>query len=646
MSRKKTARFLIASTFGVLGLTACQKDLNEDNGSQINQTTSQFDYSTTQSASLILSAPSYLKNATFEIYTADPEKGGKHLASARFDETAQFKSNYILPTTLKEVFIRSTYIGLPDGIVVQLENGKGFHDYRLREGQSGSRSSSGAYSQTINGVTYHYPGSYSWSGVPNNLTTPDNLDPAFMDDVNASLPERAPVPNYNPHYLADGAPTELKMSASGDVWVTFIHEGAGYKNVLGYYTYTAGNKPAEVKDIKDIHIVFPNFSAYGSGGGLHAGDKVYLGNFPSHTRIGWVIIQNGWRNGQIKTNKRHFFSSVDYNPESTHAKRRHTVQLADDDRGIIVVGLEDLHRDGGSDDDFNDALFYVTVHPASAVDKSGMPKVTGTGKDTDGDGVPDARDKYPTDASKAFNNYTPFKGGFSSIAFEDQWPFEGDYDFNDLVVNGNFNHITNADNQIVEMEYKLKIRHIGALFHNGFGIQWPFSPGRVQSITGHNITDGLVTLSANGTEENQSKAVLIAFDDAHDNPNELLIKVKLTSPYSYSQLASEGLNPFLISNATRGREIHLANHEPTDLVNPGYFGQGQDISNELTNTYYMGGNEQPWGILISSEYAPPVEQVNIRQAYTKFSDWVNAKGKLNADWYENKPGYRVKNKVQ
>ena len=65
-----------------------------------------------------------------------------------------------------------------------------------------------------------------------------------MDDVDASFPERRPVPQYNPHYLTSGNELDVDVEQRSDVWVTFVAEGAGYRNSLGYYTYNTNNPPA------------------------------------------------------------------------------------------------------------------------------------------------------------------------------------------------------------------------------------------------------------------------------------------------------------------------------------------------------------------------------------------------------------------
>ncbi|NLH53483.1 MAG: LruC domain-containing protein, partial [Bacteroidales bacterium] len=71
--------------------------------------------------------------------------------------------------------------------------------------------------------------------------------------------------------------------------------------------------------------------------------------------------------------------------------------------------------------------------------------------DADGDGVGDQDDEYPTDPFRAFNNYYPSSNGFATLAFEDNWPNKGDYDFNDVVVDYQLNRVTNSQNQLVEV---------------------------------------------------------------------------------------------------------------------------------------------------------------------------------------------------
>ncbi|MCF7886539.1 MAG: LruC domain-containing protein, partial [Candidatus Marinimicrobia bacterium] len=93
--------------------------------------------------------------------------------------------------------------------------------------------------------------------------------------------------------------------------------------------------------------------------------------------------------------------------------------------------------------------------------------------DADNDGVVDANDAYPDDPEKAFNNYYPDKDQFGTLAYEDKWPIQGDYDFNDLIIGYNFNHVVKniegGTNQVVQIDASLVVRATGARYENGFG---------------------------------------------------------------------------------------------------------------------------------------------------------------------------------
>jgi hypothetical protein len=198
---------------------------------------------------------------------------------------------------------------------------------------------------------YTYLGSYDSQGVPNYLTTNDELDADFLSRVNASLPESYPVPYYNADYIATGIETNIILEDSANIWVTFVKEGAGYKNALGYYVFDANNPPATPPPAEQINIIFPNVSNQDSGGGLLPGNKVNIGLFPAGIGIGWVLVTNGWDSSKQKVGQGYWtvFSEPTYNPESDPTLQYHNVQLIDEETERVVLGFEHMRRDYFSD---------------------------------------------------------------------------------------------------------------------------------------------------------------------------------------------------------------------------------------------------------------------------------------------------------
>ena len=148
---------------------------------------------------------------------------------------------------------------------------------------------------------------------------------------------------------------------------------------LVFYTYDSSNPPATAPSAEEITIIFPNVSALGSGGGLQTGDKVKIGNFSAGTGIGWVLLANGWNpwSSTVTSGYWQLYSNPDYNPEADSTLRHHNVLLCDTANELIILGFEDIRRDYGScDNDFNDAIFYVSANPFSAISLTNVADVS------------------------------------------------------------------------------------------------------------------------------------------------------------------------------------------------------------------------------------------------------------------------------
>jgi LruC domain-containing protein len=293
-----------------------------------------------------------------------------------------------------------------------------------------------------------------------------------------------------------------------------------------------------------------------------------------------------------------------------------------------------------------------------------LPEVEPIIVDIDGDGVIDANDDYPNDPNKAFDHFYPSRTSTSTLSFEDQWPVKGDYDFNDMVVDYRFNQVTNAGNQIVQIDVHLEIKAIGAGYRNGFGFTLPISPSIVGSVTGMNLQHNIVTLSANGTEAGQEYATVIAFDNAFnlfDNnqvryintdvskptePSENVnINLILSNPIPLVGFGSPPFNPFIIVNLARGKEVHLPNFLPTSLADQSLFGTGDDDTDPSKGKYYKTKNNLPWVMQTPSPFDYLVEKKPIINGHLVFSTWAQSGGTLYSDWYLNRPGYRNQSNI-
>lgn len=288
-------------------------------------------------------------------------------------------------------------------------------------------------------------------------------------------------------------------------------------------------------------------------------------------------------------------------------------------------------------------------------------------QDADGDGVADADDAFPNDQYRAYRTYVPVVNHFSTLAFEDCWPYKGDYDMNDVVVDYNYEIVTNAQNKIVEIFYNLKFRATGASYDNGFGFELTgINPNAIRTVTG-TIPGTISQIGVNGTENGQTNATIIVAGSIADvltpTPGHWTVNTVVGEPFvapvtlnvkltfmengvpgsagavGISSLTATSFNPFIMINKTRGKEVHLPDYKPTSLANIALLGTGDDNSIPASNRYYRTKTNLPWAIKTYESFNYPLEKAEITKAYTKLIDWVISNGTAYTDWDTN-PAYR------
>jgi LruC domain-containing protein len=263
--------------------------------------------------------------------------------------------------------------------------------------------------------------------------------------------------------------------------------------------------------------------------------------------------------------------------------------------------------------------------------------------DTDGDGVIDEQDDYPNDKTKAFDNTSVnYQNGGSTIAFEDSWPSQGDYDLNDVVLTYKHLVVSNSANLVVHIEGEWNLLATGGDYLNGAGIQFPLPKGNIINYTASNglpIEAGqdslVVTLFTNsralqttwntisGQAVSPSKSFTFSFD--------------VTNGPTIASMGVSSYNPFIWNNSTgfgRGYETHLYGKNPTKLAAVSLFGTKAD--NSKTGLYYSTLGRLPWGIEIPIvDFKYPLEYKPISVAYLKFNSWAVSGGTADKDWYSN-----------
>lgn len=489
-----------------------------------------------------------------------------------------------------------------------------------------------------------WPNGYDQNiGKPLNLTyARDEYSSEFFDRINNALPEK----ELNEAFITDDAGSTIYLEEDAEVFVTFIHEGAGYKNSFGFFTFDLNNPPQSIEDITET-IVFPNLS-YPH---MTNGHRLSIGHFEAGTSIGFFIAANGfWWDTGVKPYRTNYFYSLQHlNPESDPELKQHTVTLYDEEVSEVIIGFEDLPRTWG-DNDFNDAIFSVKSTPSTAIDASELNIIPSI-NDSDADGVADAQDEFPDDYTRTYSTYYPSQDSFVTLAFEDNWPKVGDYDMNDLVIKENLRTTYNAEGLVSGFIMNGYIAARGASTRNGFGLRILNQP---PSLIGEAsiVIDG--TSYGKYAEDYQTDAVITLWSNTHKftetggegkcshfntvkscgvfNPVPFTLDVKFDG--GITSLNHSDLDFFIFRTNKRGHEIHFAGYPPTDLFDTTIFGRHADTSDPDTGRYFKNAENLPWGLKITDEWTYPREYIDVLWAYPAYEQWVESSAQLQTTWYK------------
>lgn len=216
-------------------------------------------------------------------------------------------------------------------------------------------------------------------GVPANII-PTKPCPTLYSQIINLFPEGVNNMNRYPELFSPNIPKDIILTKESEVYLTFVAEGAGWKNSLGYYTYNLSNPPKSIADL-DKHILFPNVSGVNEGGGLNTGDMVQIGTgkFPANTVVGFYLIAQGWKNGLVTDGRYTHYTDIQFNP-GNHQQHTLFVEKTCND---LVMTFEDIDKDDHlsyQDYDYNDILFVISDNKDpnhktanTAIDLSNIP---------------------------------------------------------------------------------------------------------------------------------------------------------------------------------------------------------------------------------------------------------------------------------
>lgn len=244
--------------------------------------------------------------------------------------------------------------------------------------------------------------------------------------------------------------------------------------------------------------------------------------------------------------------------------------------------------------------------------------------DRDGDGIADDLDAYPDDPTRATKISIPSDSYFT-IAYEDLYPVPGDADFNDFVVRVRCEEDLNAAGQVVRLRTEFTHVAKGAGYNHYLRMQLPASgsytlkrtaaDGTIALDTSATLSPGIpfdifpssnTTIPQSNTATGQTFAVGMKAE----------FEATFATPVSTTALAFP-FDIYLYVINTK-KDVHFA---------------GKALAADGSDPY-IDKNGFPWALLIPGDWAWPLEQKNIHNAYPQFQTWYSSAGQDAQQWYK------------
>lgn len=460
---------------------------------------------------------------------------------------------------------------------------------------------------------------------------------------------------------------DIYMREAGPISVTFLGQNTCFNNSVGYYYYSEGNKPASLKDA-NIILIFPNTQDglweksktgnddAGPSTGIKRNTTVQLkyypniadGSkegetdiFPAGTRIGFVLACNAFSNRIGFAKNMHIKNrsattpglSLNHDGKVIEGETRSVIFRVGED---VFVGFEE-YKD---DKNFTDCVLSINTIPSDAL----------------------VVEKVISNEDLAITT----KSTAAVYAFEDLWPYKGDYDFNDVILNYERESTYSQGKKVAE-SFIIKTYQNIAGNHNGLGVSIkPYGRGYSDNFqsqgsmtcfikkNGSDVFEPLeVTYEPKNINNNNRLPVYLITDNVQ---KEIGAEYKLNYTYNYAIDPSDNelridILPFIYRDIENGKrwEVHIAKEKPTFKMDESLFGMGDDASKTNSDQCFIrkGGGKYPFAIRLEGATVedikplldPANEMKSIDKIYTKYNDWCSQNGDSNsknkfADWYK------------
>jgi LruC domain-containing protein len=269
--------------------------------------------------------------------------------------------------------------------------------------------------------------------------------------------------------------------------------------------------------------------------------------------------------------------------------------------------------------------------------------------DSDGDSIPNQWDDYPNDPNLAIITRMPHVGEHY-LLFDDQWPAEGDHDFNDVAIGAVFRLERNAEGRLIQGKVDIRLMAFSANQKLGLGME--LFTAVAGSTFAYPFGNAVAFTGARADSAVQNTAII--FDDIaeaqstpYTNDGVGPSAMPETFSFTFNWMANIGgdliwPNFFLFESEARENEVHLFGYPPTIAANFDKFATTDDASIRnwrwngsfaMPNAFYRSYRNLPWGMeFFHHDFKTVLDGSDITEAYPLLVNWAESSGLNNVSW--------------
>ena len=350
------------------------------------------------------------------------------------------------------------------------------------------------------------------------------------------------------------------------------------------------------------------------------------------------------------------FTMEEYNADEKGGGNRFTFTGDADPRAVVLIsekaytrkghetyfsGAIEVVYDNDRDEDYTIRKDYLTDGAVMSASQTTIIAENGCNG---------GKDPVNPDPEPEPDEYANVPGRTYTYCFEDNWPWLGDYDMNDVVIVSRIDRMMSKDGgKVSALTINWELRAAGTTYDIAGAVQMDkVQTSDVAGVVSSHEGFGSGAFASRGLDADSPCAVIPFFNRTEEllsasntwkgQPAAAIRKhtttVTFSQPVDIASVLDSEMN-FFIAPKQRTSEIHMPGYAPTasGIIGKGSFLPSDPYKFFVTEGDQTKNNYMMWALMIPGEFRYPAETNDIRGVYEYFMAWASSNGAEHAEWY-------------